>query len=80
MHDVSNDLVPSNLKDLFVPPANETPSLQYTSFGLQAFQSDTQKLNTEVKRKLCSRIGAKLCNEIPTNIRALPKATFKKKI
>ena len=27
-----------------------------------------------------SRIGAKLWNEIPTKLRVLPKATFKKKI
>ena len=27
-----------------------------------------------------SRIGAKLWNEIPTKLRALPKATFKKRI
>ena len=41
-----------------------------------------QKSNTEVKRKSFSRIGAKLWNEIhvPTNLRALPKASFKKKI
>ena len=27
-----------------------------------------------------SRIGAKLWNELPTKLRALPKATFKKRI
>ena len=39
-----------------------------------------QKSNTEIKRKSFSRIGAKLWNGIPTKLRALPKATFKKKI
>ena len=34
----------------------------------------------EIKRKSFSRIGAKLWNEIPTKLRALPTATFKKKI
>jgi len=39
-----------------------------------------QKSNTEIKRKSFSRIDAKLWNEITTKLRALPKATFKKKI
>ena len=39
-----------------------------------------QKSNTEIERKSFSRIGAKLWNEIPTKLRELPKATFKKKI
>lgn len=77
MHDVSNDLVPSNLKDLFVPTA------KIHSYKTRASVSKNfyiQKSNTEIKRKSFSRIGAKLWNEIPTKLRALPKATFKKKI
>ena len=77
MHDVSNDLVPSNLNDLFVPTA------KIHSHNTQASVSKNfyiQKSNAEIKRKSFSRIGAKLWNEIPTNLRALPKAIFKKKI
>ena len=76
-HDVSNDLLPSNLKDLFVPTA------KIHSYNTRASVSKnvyTQKSNIEIQRKSLSRIGAKLWNEIPTKLRALPKATFKKKI
>ena len=77
MHDVSNDLVPSNMKDLFVHMAkihsNNTRASVSKNFYIQ-------KSNIEIQRKSLSRIGAKLWNEIPTKLRALPKATFKKKI
>ena len=77
MHDVSNDLVPSNLKDLFVPTA------KIHSYNTRASVSKNfyiQKSNIEIQKKSLSRIGAKLWNGIPTKLRALPKATFKKKI
>ena len=77
MHDVSNDLVPSNLKDLFVPTAKIH---SYNTRASVSQESYIQKSNTEIKRKFFSRIGAKLWNEIPTKLRALPKAAFKKKI
>ena len=77
MHDVSNDLVPSNLKDLFVPTA------KIHCYNTRASASKNfyiQKSNSEIKRKSFSRIGARLWNKIPTKLRALPKATFKNKI
>ena len=77
MHDVSNDLVPPNPKDLFIPTA------KIHSYNTRASASKNfyiQKSNIEIKRKSFSRIGAKLWNEIPTKLRALPKAIFKKKI
>ena len=77
MHDVSNDLVPSNLNNLLVPTA------KIHSYNTRASVSKNfynQKSNTEIKRKSFTRIGSKLWNEIPTKLRALPKATFKKKI
>ena len=78
MHDVSNDLVPSNLKNLFVPTAKIH---SYNTWASVSKNFYIQKSNTEVTRKSFSRIGAaKLWNEIPTNLRALPKVTFKKKI
>ena len=48
MHDVTNDLVPSNLKDLFVPTA------KIHSYNTQASVSKNfyiQKSNTEIQRK-----------------------------
>ena len=38
-----------------------------------------QKSNIEIQRKSLSRIGAKLGNAIPTKLRALPKATLKRR-
>ena len=73
MHDVSNDLVPSNLKDLFVPTA------KIHSYNTRASVSKNfyiQKSNIEIQRKSLSRIGAKLWNEIPTKLRTPPKATY----
>ena len=77
MHDVSNDLVPSNLKDLFV---STTKIHSYYTRASVSKNFYIQKSNTEITRKSLSRIGAKLWNEIPTKLRALPKATFKKTI
>ena len=77
MHDVSNDLMPSNLKNLFIPSA------KIHSYNTRASVSKNfyiQKSNMEIQRKSLSRIGAKLWNEKSTKLRALPKATFKKKI
>ena len=48
MHDISNDLVLSNLKDLFVP------TVKIHSYNTQASVSKNfyiQKSNTEIKRK-----------------------------
>jgi len=77
MHDVSNDLVPSNRKDLFVPTA------KIHSYSTRASVSKNlyiQRSNTEIQRKSLTRIGAKLWDEISTKLMAIPKATFKKKI
>ena len=71
MYDVSNDIVLSNLKDC----ENLFPTRASASKNFYI-----QKSNTEIQRKSLSRIGAKLWNEIPIKFRALPKATFKKKI
>ena len=73
MHGVSDDLGPSNLKDLFVP------TVKIHSYNTRALVSENfyvQKSNTEIKRKSFSRIGAKLWNEIPTKLRALLYSYF----
>ena len=77
MHDVSNDVIPSQLKDLFVP------TVKIHSYNTRSSVSDNfyiKKSNLEVKRKSLSVIGAKLWNEIPTKLRTLPKLIFKRKI
>ena len=68
MHDVSNDLVPSNLKDLFVPTAKTHSCNTRASVSRNFF---IQKSNTEIKRESYSRIDAKLWNEIPTQGQSL---------
>ena len=73
MHDVSIDLVHSYLKDLLVPTAKFH---SYNTRGPVSKNFYIKKPNTEIKRKSFSRIGAKLWNEIPIKLRALPKATF----
>ena len=75
MHDISNDL--KNLKGLFVPTAKIH---SYNTRALVSKNFYIQKSNIEIQRKSLSRISAKLWNEIPTKLRALPKVTFKKKI
>ena len=61
MHDVSNDLVPSNLKDLFIPTAKIH---SYDTRGSVSKNFYIHKSNTEIKRKSFSRTGTKLWNEI----------------
>ena len=77
MHDVSNDVIPSQLKDLFIP------TVKIHSYNTRSSVSDNfyiKKSNLEIKRKSFSVIGAKLWNEIPTKLRTLPKLIFKRKI
>ena len=71
MHGLSDDLGPSNLKDLFVPTVK---IYSYNTRALVSKNFYVQKSNTEIKRKSFSRIGAKLWNEIPTKLRPLPSS------
>ena len=78
MHDVSNDVIPSQLKDLFILTVkihsyNTRSSAVSDNFYIK-------KSNLEIKRISFSVIGAKLWNEIPTKLRTLPKLIFKRKI
>ena len=74
MHDVSNDLVPSNLKDLFIPSAK---IYSYNTRSSVSKNFYIQTSNIEIKRKSFSRIGAKLWNEIPINqAKGTPKALY----
>lgn len=77
MHDVNNDVIPSQLKDLFIPTE------KIHSYNTRSSASNNfyiKKSTLEIERKSFSRIGAKLWNEIPTKLRTLPKFIFKRKI
>ena len=77
MHDVNNDVIPSQLKDLFIPTA------KIHSYNTRSSVSNNfyiKKSKLEIERNSFSRIGAKLWNEIPIKYRTLPKPIFKRKI
>ena len=76
MHDVNN-VIPSQLKDLFIPAA------KIHSYNMRSSVSNNfyiKKTKLEIERKSCSGIGAKLWNAIPTKLWMLPKLIFKRKI
>ena len=60
---------------VFVPTAKKTFFIIHEPQSLRI--SISRNPNTRIKN---SRIGTKLWNEIPTKLRALPKANLKKKI
>ena len=64
-------------KNLFAPAVKINPYNTRASISKNFY---IQTSNTEIKRKSLSTTGAKLWDEIPTKLRELPKATFKKKI
>ena len=77
MHDISNDLVPSNLKKNFLPKAKVHSYNTRSSASKNFF---IKKSRLEIKRNSFSRVGARLWNELPTKLRMQPKIKFKKKI
>ena len=77
MHDVSNNLLPSNIQDLFLPTAHVH---SYNTRSSTSRNFYIQKSNLEIQNKSFSRIGSKLCNEIATNLSNLSKRTFSKRI
>ena len=75
MHDVINDVIPSQIKDLFIPTA------KIHSYNMRSSTSNNlyiKKSKLEIERKSFTRIGAKLWNEIPTKLPPLPKLIFKR--
>ena len=74
---VNNDVIPSQLKDLFIP------TLKIHSCNTRSSVSNNfyiKKSKLEIERKSFSIIGSKLWKEIPTKPRTLPKLIFKRKI
>ena len=75
MHDVHNNMVPSGILNLF----QTTSSCHY--YNTRASASGNFYVNSsdlELCKLSFSRFGAKLWDEIPCNIRQLPKNKFKK--
>ena len=76
MHDVNNNLVPSNLKDIFFPTAKvhsyNTRSSASNNFYIQI-------LRLEIMCKSFCRVGARLWNELPTKLRMQPKIRYSKR-
>ena len=77
MFDVSNNVVPTNIQELFLP-LSRVHSYNTRSCKSQNFYVMTS--NLEIQKNSFSRIGAKLWNHLPTEIRTSPKRKFKSKI
>ena len=77
MHDVDNDVIPLQLKDLFIRTAKIH---SYNTRSSVSNNVNIKKSKLEIERKSFSRIGAKPWNEIPTKLRTLPKLIFRRKI
>ena len=77
MHDVYNNVVPSNISDLFTP-AQDIHHYNTRSSSSGNFHTNYSRLNHH--KNSFSIIGAKIWNRIPEVMRKLPKHRFKKKI
>ena len=74
MSDVRNNLVPTNIQELFLPLSC------VHSYGTRSSTSHNfyiKKSNREIQKTSFSWPGAKFWNEIPTKLRTLSKHTFK---
>ena len=78
MHDVHNNMVPSGILNLFQKISN--CHYYKESYNTRASASGNLYVNSsnlELYKLSFSRFGAKLWNEIPCNIRQLPKNKLK---
>ena len=77
MHDVSNNLTPPNISTLFT--YSNTMHHYHTRFSSKNnFYIKRSRIN-QLKNSF-SRIGAKIWNSVPPDIRKLSKHNFKKKL
>ena len=70
MHDVSNQIAPSNILDMH--------SYNTCSSTSQNYYQKFSRL--EVQNKVFSRVGPRLWNELPARMRSLPMKTFKNEL
>ena len=74
MSDVSDNLVPTNIQELFLPLS------RVHSYGTRSSTSQSfyiKKWNLEIQKNSFSRLGAKLWSWIPTKLRTLSKHKYK---
>ena len=77
MHDVHNNLIPSNLSGMF------SLSRQIHNHNTRSSSAGNYYINCfrlKQNKNSFSRIGCKIWNSIPGNLRNLPKHIFKEKI
>ena len=77
MHDVHNNLIPSNLSGMF------SLSRQIHNHNTRSSSAGNYYINCfrlKQNKNPFSRIGCKIWNSIPGNLRNLPKHIFKEKI
>ena len=77
MHDVYNNMAPSNISDLFTS-LKEIHSHDTRSSSHGSFYAKHSRLNQQ--RNSFSRIGVNIWNSIPAELRKLPKNNFKTKL
>ena len=77
MHDVSDQIAPSNILDLFTKTTH-VHSYNTPSSTSQNYYQKFSRL--EVQNKAFSRVGPRLWNELPARMRSLPMKTFKNEL
>ena len=77
MHDVANQIAPSNMLDLFIKTSH-VHSYNTRSSTSQNYYQKFSRL--EVQNKAFSRVGPRLWNELPARMRSLPMKTFKNEL
>ena len=77
MHDVYNNVAPSNISDLFTN-SKQVHTHRTKSSAAGDFYVKYSRLNQQ--KQSFSRIGVKMWNSVPPELRALPKKNFKNKL
>ena len=77
MHDVANQIAPSNILDLFIKTSH-VHSYNTRSSTSQNYYQKFSRL--EVQNKAFSRVGPRLWNELPARMPSLPMKTFKNEL
>ena len=77
MHDIRNQKAPSTLQNLFIDNSR-IHSYNTRSSTSGNFYIKSSRL--EIGKKSFSRVGARVGNEIPQQLRGLPKKQFKNKL
>ena len=77
LHDVANQIAPSNILDLFIKTSH-VHSYNTRSSTSQNYYQKFSRL--EVENKAFSRVGPRLWDELPSRMRSLPMKTFKNEL